>query len=128
MKSNGYLVDTQVFIWLMQRSPRLKRDLLLLLANPQVHLYLSTASIWEIILKRAKTPLKVPKNIVHGVEKAGFLLLPIDLEHILKVETLPLLHKDPFDRILIAQAHVEGLTLVTSDRKIWKYKLPILKA
>ena len=71
--------------------------------------------------------MRVPKNIVKGAEKAGFLLLPIDLEHILKVENLPLLHKDPFDRILISQAKVEGLTLITSDEKIWKYKLSILK-
>ena len=86
------------------------------------------ASIWEIVIKRAKGRLKLPKNIEEGINEASFKVLPIEITHAIEVGNLPSHHNDPFDRILISQAKVENLTLVTSDPKIWKYKVNLIKA
>ena len=111
----------------MERNSRISKDLFTLIKNPLTPVFLSVASIWEIIIKRAKGPLRVPKNLMGGIESSGLLVLPIYAPHAVGVEKLPPIHKDPFDRILIAQSKVEKLTLVTSDRKIRKYKTKILK-
>lgn len=129
MKENkSFLIDTQIFIWWMEKSKKLPQDLFDLLNNPQNQIFLSVASVWEIVIKKAKKRLKTPKNIEAGVIRSGFLVLPIGLKHVLGVEKLPLFHKDPFDRILISQAKTERLTFITTDEKIWKYDLSLLKA
>ncbi len=132
-----YLLDTHVFIWWMEKNKRLPDKLMNLINDPQNEVYLSVVNVWEIVIKNAKGKLKSPKDIKGGIQKSSFVLLPIDINHVLEVEKLPDIHKDPFDRILIAQAKVENLTLITSDEKIWKYKqslrsrdlkLPLIKA
>lgn len=126
MKATNYLLDTHIFIWGMEESIRLSKDIKLKISDPSNKVFISVATVWEIIIKRAKKGLNVPKDIVGGIKASGFQLLSIEVAHVLEVEKLPLYHKDPFDRILIAQAKVENLTLITSDQKFQKYKLALV--
>lgn len=122
-----YLIDTHIFIWWMEESKRLSEEILNLLNNPQNEIFLSAASIWEIIIKKVKKKLKTPKDIERGIKASGFTPISIEMLHVLGIERLPLHHNDPFDRIIISQAKTENLTLITADKKIWKYDLPMLK-
>ena len=128
MKTKGYLLDTHVFIWAMEKNLRLTSEIVDLLKDPEILVFVSVASIWEIVIKRNKTPLKIPKNVVGSINSVGFEILQIDAPHVMETEKLPYHHKDPFDRILIAQARTEKITLITSDSKIGKYKVKLLKA
>jgi len=123
-----YLIDTQVFIWLMEDSKKVSPGIRTLLQDPSINVFISIASIWEIVIKQAKGRLKTPKDIERTIHAVGFNVLPIEVSHVLGLKRLPDHHKDPFDRILIAQAKIEDLTLITSDQKIWKYKLKLVKA
>ena len=123
----NYLLDTHVFIWAMEVSQKLHQNIKDMISDPNNIIFVSVATIWEIMIKKRKG-LKVPKDILGGIKKSNFVLLPIDISHVLEVEKLPDIHKDPFDRILIAQAKVESLTLITTDQKIWKYKLSLIQA
>lgn len=122
-----YLLDTHVFIWAMEENKRLSQDIKSKISDPDNKIFVSVATVWEIIIKKRKG-LKVPGDIPAGIQKSNFILLSIDINHVLEIEKLPGIHKDPFDRILIAQAKAEGLTLITSDKKIWKYKIALIKA
>src|SRR3989344_4311207 len=122
-----YLIDTQFFIWLMEKNDKIPKDLLVFLGNPQNQIFLSVASIWELIIKKGKKKLKIPRNIKTDVKKSGFTILPIEIEHVMRLEKLPDLHSDPFDRILISQSKVEDMILVTADKKIQQYNAKLLK-
>lgn len=111
----------------MEKNKQLSSDLVGILQSPQNTIFLSVASLWEIILKKEKGRLKIPKNPEEDAKVAGFTILPIEASHVLGIEKLPPHHKDPFDRLLISQAQVENLTLVSSDQKIWQYSIDILK-
>lgn len=124
-----YLLDTHIFLWSLNNDVKLKGSVKKILVDPDELIYISVVSAWELSIKskthpgfKLRTPIKEAFNIL------GFEILPIFFEHALAVEKLPYYHKDPFDRILIAQALVENLTLITSDQKIWKYKIPLIKA
>jgi len=128
MENKGFLIDSHIFIWWMKKSTKIPQKLYGQLNNPNNRIYLSIASVWEIIIKKAKKKLKIEYDIEKGILKSRFQLLPIELKHLLKLENLPEFHKDPFDRILISQSQVENLTFITADPKIWKYKINLLKA
>ena len=81
---------------------------------------------WEISIKRRLGKLKTPDNLQDILDEAGFQILPISLVHIDATEKLPLIHKDPFDRMLIAQAQIEGMFLASKDGTIAEYQIPIL--
>ena len=122
-----YLLDTHIFIWWLEADERLERGLKSIIDDPAYIKFVSIATFWEIVTKvhAKKLVLKIPvKDILKNFE---FEALSIDLNHILELEKLPDYHKDPFDRILISQAKAENLTLISSDRKIWKYKIKTLK-
>lgn len=122
-----FLIDTHIFIWWMGKSTKLSKKLFDLLNNPHNIIFLSTISAWEIILKKDKGKLKVPYDIQGGIEASGFPVLTITLPHILGLQKLPPLHNDPFDRMLIAQAQEENLTLITTDKKMTQYDVSLLK-
>lgn len=124
---SGFLLDTHAFIWWMEKSKNLSKDIFDLLNDPQQNIFLSVVIIWEIVIKKAKKQLKTPRDIEAGVKRSGFVVLPIEMPHVLEVEKLFNYHSDPFDRILVAQARIEGLTLITRDPKIWKYDVSVLK-
>jgi PIN domain nuclease of toxin-antitoxin system len=86
----------------------------------------SAATIWEIEIKRALHKLEAPDDLARLVDESGFKRLEISYEHAREAGRLPLLHGDPFDRMLVAQARLEGLTLATADPKIKRYDVPVL--
>jgi PIN domain nuclease of toxin-antitoxin system len=90
--------------------------------SPDNLVYVSLASLWELQIKNSIGKVTLPKNFLESLERAGFELLPIFLQHIKALKRLPLLHRDPFDRMLVAQSLSENLTLVTRDREILQYK------
>lgn len=125
-KSKGYLIDTHIFIWWMDGGDRLATEAKNVLQDAQQEVFISVASIWEMVIKKQQGKLKAPTDIEKDIKLAGFMVFPIELSHVLKVTDLPLYHKDPFDRLLIAQATVENLAFVTDDIKIKKYDLKVV--
>lgn len=128
MSSKGFLLDTHIFIWWMENKKRLDKNLFNILKNPKNTIILSAATIWEIVIKRAKGKLKTSITLEKGIKQSGFIILPIQMTHVLGIQKLPHYHADPFDRLLISQSQIESLTLITSDQKIWQYDIDVLKA
>ncbi len=122
MVKNNILLDTHVFIWAMEKNNRLSSDIQDMLTSPTTSIFISVASVWEIVIKKAKKKLKISQDIEAGIKKAKFTILPLEIAHVLAVENLPLHHQDPFDRVLLAQAKIESLSLITADKKMWRYK------
>ena len=122
------LLDTHVFIWWNSDGPRLGKAAAAAIADPANETYVSAASVWEITVKRQLGRLSYSGSPLDAIERCGFLTLPILAAHAELVGTLPPFHADPFDRMLIAQAHFASLTLVTSDRKVAAYAVPQLWA
>jgi len=124
MSEVGFLADTHVLIWHVTGDPRLssKHKALIDSAAP---LFVSSVSVLEVSIKRALGKLKTPPSMFHDFAEAGIVALPITWHHASAVEKLPLHHRDPFDRTLIAQAKIEGLTLMTTDPQIRKYDVDV---
>lgn len=115
------LLDTQVFLWFLADSRRLKRRARDSIRQAQ-RVCVSSASIWECCIKIGLGRLQAdPAALVAGIEASGFDPLPITARHALATASLPTLHKDPFDRMLIAQAVTEGMVLLTADRQLEGY-------
>lgn len=121
------LLDSQVVIWAMIDTKLLRPDVRESIAAADV-VHVSAASLWEIAIKRAKGRLSVPDDLIELIGRAGFTPLAITERHGWAAGSLPRLHNDPFDRIIVAQAIAEGLTIVTSDRRMREYGVPILAA
>jgi PIN domain nuclease of toxin-antitoxin system len=122
------LLDTHVLLWAAWDSERLSATARSLLQSPSHQPMFSAASIWEMTIKRAleRADFQVDVRVLRrGLLDNGYLELPITSEHTLFIEHLPPLHKDPFDRLLIAQATVEGITLLTADALVLQYSGPI---
>lgn len=122
------LLDTQLLLCAALAPDRLSGDAFRLIEDPASRLNFSVASIWEVILKRRarSSDLEVdPKALRRGLVDNGYSELPITGAHLLAIDELPALHGDPFDRILVAQSIVEGLTLLTSDSKVAQYPGPV---
>ena len=96
--------------------------------DPTINVFVSAASIWEIGIKRVSGKLQVADNFVELVRRAGYTDLPVTFHHAEMAASLSLHHRDPFDRMLIAQAQAEGLTLVTDDSQIARYQVPVMPA
>lgn len=111
------LLDTQVFLWWLADHPRLGSGARATIQDPANPVHVSAASGWEIAIKRDVGNLVAPDNLDAAVEKEGFSHLPITFFHAEQAGGLPSQHRDPFDRILIAQAQAEGLVIVTADVK-----------
>lgn len=122
-----YILDTNVFLWALNNHKRLKTSVKEIIVNPDNEIFVSVVAAWEISIKLKTNPsFKLRVSIKRAFELSGFEILDINLEHVLSMHKLPLYHKDPFDRILIAQAKVEDLVLITADRKIKRYKIKTL--
>ena len=118
-----FLLDTHVLLWWLDDSPELGPRCKELIADQRNQIYVSAATTWEISIKKALGKLETPDDIDSIVEDEGFTKLPINLYHGQLAGSLPMLHRDPFDRMLIAQAQAEGLILMTSDGNIGLYNL-----
>lgn len=124
-----FLIDTHYWLWMHVAPERLSARILDAMADPDDEILLSAASSWEIALKYAlgKIPLPLPpeKYVPSRMATSGTRGLPVEHAHALRVATLPKHHRDPFDRLLVAQAQVERLTTVTVDRQLEPYDIEI---
>jgi PIN domain nuclease of toxin-antitoxin system len=128
--SSGLLLDTHTFIWWATRDPRLSAPAREALAAPDSTVFLSVVTPWEMTIKHAIGRLELdepPRSLVYAqMARHDYRPLAVELEHVLAVSELPLHHRDPFDRLLIAQARAEGLSLVSGDAVFAEYDLPVL--
>ena len=115
-----YLLDTQALIWWFEANNRLPDEIKRLLDSKAI-IMLSVASLWEIIIKTKSGKLKLGRTLEYLLKKVEFEILYINLNHELRIRKLPNIHKDPFDRILIAQSLVEKCILLTTDKMVKKY-------
>lgn len=118
-----FLLDTHVFLWWLADAPELGPLCRELLADQRNEVFVSAATTWEISIKKALGKLDAPEDMDSIVEDEGFAKLPISLYHGQLAGSLPALHRDPFDRMLVAQAQAEGLILMTSDTNIGLYNV-----
>lgn len=116
-----YLLDTHIFIWWSENNPILDKEIKAIISNPKNSLYLSVVSAWEIAIKTSLKKISLKTALPKMISKSRFEVLPISLEHIMVLQKLPLIHKDPFDRLLVAQSKSEKLKLLTRDPQISKY-------
>ena len=124
------LLDTQILLWAANQPDRLPAAARTLLTDPDNDLLFSPASLWEIAIKNTlgRDDFRVePRVLRRGLLDNGYAELPITSEHAVNIDSLPRLHKDPFDRILLAQAIVEGITLLTTDAQVARYGGPVRK-
>ena len=122
------LLDTHLLLWAACSPNQLSAKALPLLEDPLNELMFSAASIWEIAIKRClgRSDFQVDARVLRrGLLDNGYQELPITSEHTVSIDSLPPLHKDPFDRILVAQATVEGIVLLTSDALVAQYPGPV---
>ena len=125
---NALLLDTHVLLWWFDSPRHLSEEAEQAILDPDRRVYLSTASIWEMSIKRSVGRLHTPSDLLARLREDQIDVMPIRPDHALAVATLPLHHRDPFDRMLVVQARLEGLTLVTRDPSIPRYDVPVLKA
>lgn len=124
------LLDTQILLWAAGQTERLSASARKQLNDPKNELLFSAASLWEIAIKKSlgREDLRVePRLLRRGLLDNGYAELPVTTEHAVSVDALPDLHKDPFDRILLAQALTEGITLLTADAQLARYGGPVRK-
>jgi len=124
------LLDTHVWLWWLTNPDRLSRPADAALRSPDNRLHLSPASTWELVVKSATGRLEIEGSVGALLEEAiiasGVQPLPIEHSHALQLAQLPPHHRDPFDRMLIAQAQVDRLVLVSADRRLADYDVEIL--
>ncbi len=121
----AYLLDTHVFLWFAAGDVNLSKTAKNIIEDDKNDIYLSSASVWELSIKIGIGKLKLKKSlgkfIAESIIQYGFIQLPINIPHTLEISKLPDIHKDPFDRVLIAQAIVESVKIITSDKFINQY-------
>jgi PIN domain nuclease of toxin-antitoxin system len=124
------ILDTQIFLWWNTNEPRLSASIREIIADGRNELYLSAASAWEIAIKAARGRLTLPappqeyvtsRLVLHSIQS-----LPIISRHALQVYTLPEHHRDPFDRLLVAQGQIEDLPILTADRLFAQYDVKVI--
>jgi PIN domain nuclease of toxin-antitoxin system len=121
------LLDTEALIWWDANDPQLGGNARALIQDA-TDVYVSAASAWEIIIKATLGKLRTTRRPSEAVAEGGFRELPIAFEHAEAVGDLPMHHKDPFDRLILAVASVEGFAIVTSDAEFERYGLPLIDA
>lgn len=122
------LLDTHALLWWLADDRELSREASSAISDARNEVFVSAATAWEIAIKRAMGKLAAPANLLAAIAAGGFQELPITLAHALAAGELPPHHADPFDRMLVAQAKLEGLTLVTRDQRLAAYQIPIVNA
>jgi PIN domain nuclease of toxin-antitoxin system len=124
------LLDTHLLLWAAGEPDRLPDDAKAMIAETNNELFFSVASLWEIAIKQGlgRSDFQADARLLRrGLLDNGYSELPIVSEHVVAIDALPPLHKDPFDRLLVAQATVEGVTLLTVDARVAQYPGPVCK-
>ena len=124
------LIDSHTFVWWRDEPHKLSHTAFAKISNPSNYVFLSVVTVWELQIKIALNKFTVKSGLKNAVKDEqrnnGFQILPVYLSHALYLENLPLHHKDPFDRLLISQAIIENMTLVTADPEFAKYQANLL--
>ena len=121
------LIDTHIFVWMTSDRSRISRQLQERLDDPENEVFFSAVCSWEIATKRAKGKLYFGGSPLEVAKKIGLTSIAITGEHCEAAAELPQHHRDPFDRLMVAQALVEGLILVTHDPVITRYSIPVMR-
>ena len=122
------LLDTHILIWASKNNPKLSKSAKNLILNEDNDIYFSTAAIWELIIKKNTGKFDIDiKSFVDALYNMNFFELPIEMEHIFKLEELENYHKDPFDRIMIAQALAEPIKLLTHNKILLQYSPDLIE-
>jgi len=119
------LLDTHVVLWWLSDDPTLFEEIKTLI-DEEPEAYVSPATLWEVTIKHALGKIKQPADLPERIRDSDFRELPIRFDHAIAAGRLPMIHRDPFDRMLVAQAHCDDLTLVTRDPRIQRYEVPLL--
>ncbi len=122
------LLDTHAFLWWLDDNSIMSGKARKAISNPDNLVFVSAASVWEIRIKEALGKITIPKNFQAVLEEQPFEMLAITVDHAHALGMLPMIHRDPFDRMLIAQARIEKLTIITHDGLFKKYHIPVIKA
>ena len=120
------LLDTHILLWWLSDDPLLPAAAREAIASPESEVTISAASVWEIAIKKAAGRLDAPDDLVEALATDDFETLPITVAHAVAAGALPPYHSDPFDRILIAQARTNDLTLISIDRRFPQYDVELL--
>lgn len=130
MINKNLLIDTESFIWFVENNPRLPIPIRNTMEDENCKLFLSIASLWEIVIKSSIGKLQLKRDIpeiINGVTKNGFNILQIMPQHLITLHKLEYIHKDPFDRIIISQGITENMQIVSSDGTFIDYNINLLK-
>ena len=122
------LLDTDVFLWWLSDDPQLGKVARLAISDPRNQVFISAVSTWDVSIKKSSGKLSAPDDLDAIVEEEGFSKLPISLYHGDQAGLLPQYHKDPFDRMLVAQAQSEGLVIVTNGKFVTQYNIRTMDA
>jgi PIN domain nuclease of toxin-antitoxin system len=124
------LLDTHAFLWWVEGAPAVGRRARAELANPDNDVFLSIASCWELAIKLSLGKLRLTQSlerfIPEQLSRNGFVLLGLEFRHVARVADLPFHHRDPFDRVLVAQALLDGFAIVSADRVFRKYGVTVV--
>lgn len=123
-----YLLDTHVILWWFTTPEKIKSKAQKIIKDRSNTIFLSSASFWEMAIKKSLGRLTLPHNLIEAVAAENFTILPIMPEEGLGVADLPLLHSDPFDRLLVIQAKLHDLVVITKDSKIAEYPVVTIEA
>jgi PIN domain nuclease of toxin-antitoxin system len=122
------LLDTHTLLWALVEPARLSAQATAAIAAAESEVFVSIVSPWEMAIAKARGRMNPPDDLATRLTQSRFELMPIQLRHIRAIESMPQHHRDPFDRMLIAQSQVDGLTLVSADRKMRQYPVSLLPA
>ena len=122
------LLDTHVLLCWLDDHPTLSKKARIAIADGRNLVFISAVVVWEIKIKQALGKLEIPQNFREVLDAQPFIALDITVEHAHRVGDLPAHHRDPFDRMLVAQTKVKRLTLMTRDIHLRKYKIPLIEA
>jgi len=120
------LFDTHAFLWFSEDNPSLSKKTKLIIENPENNCFISMASLWEMAIKISLKKLNIKLNfnqMLEEIYKHDFILLPIDFDHTVELTSMDFHHRDPFDRLIIAQSIVENLTIISIDKVFDKYNI-----
>lgn len=118
------LLDTHILLWWLADDVKLDRDCRSIVANPSNQVAISAATVWEIAIKSSLKKIEIDlERLESGIAESGFETLPITASHAIRAGQLPAIHRDPFDRMLVAQSAAEALRLVTHDAIFKRYRL-----
>ena len=122
------LLDSHVLLWALSDVSSLREGSRSLIADSNNYVVVSAVSVWELRVKSALGKLSVPDTLEVATRRSGFVELPVTFDHAKRATALPAIHSDPFDRMLVAQAQIERLELVTRDRRLREYGVRVIAA